>query len=686
MNPFARIIAIALIVLVVGAAVVVVSTNSAAGARATTLGEEQSSLQTWSERTDADGKNAVFFIPGTDIFGAANGSAATGTPVAPITAGAGPEGFGAIGIASDAPHEFDEFSADGVSDTSWVAWYFNATNHTIEGFRYTGRSGGDGSAQGVAAEPFSVVSDVAWMTAQYLYASQGPQIDPFEAHALEKAGLSVCPADDQLHLYAQSEEPTAPSCYPFDVLTSLGPRDVFSGNRLLVIDAQAYLPSSVSAAAIPAVGVTGLPGLRLHELLAGTLGAPAHRITVQYTPPPAGTLYADPTALWWKTESSQWYLDSGLSQSAPDGGTVTLAEPWYGTTWALTSNGCKDETSGQSVAQSGVYSVSGPGVATSGSGWNVSATLNQVPSSPWTSGPYAGQTLGYGSGAFTLEVSAVPADPIVCNLAVSSTNGQQATIAMTVDPRPAQLATPSPSPSPTPNQFVEHQIKTTGPCTPSGTAKCYYTTDVWVYGTGDAGATWPYSNYEALTGFCQLKAPNYVYEFCNNGIPSESPIDQNCDESATGWTDTANCTSTWGFASQPPWTGVSGSSATPTPVAATPTPVVTTPTPVPATPTPVPATATPAPSLPCTLDSYGWCAVAGASSGGSTAHCTYYIGRTPKSFTYTTTKTTPYSVYNASGLQYSDTEASTPSGCPPRYTTSWSPGEPKTQTSDPNLP
>lgn len=144
------------------------------------------------------------------------------------------------------------------------------------------------------------------------------------------------------------------------------------------------------------------------------------------------------------------------------------------------------------------------------------------------------------------------------------------------------------------------------------------------------------------------------------------------------------------------FTGSSGASGTvgvvvdpanSAPAPATPSPAPTPPpTPQPPTPPP-PATPSPAPTT-CSLDGYGYCAV--KTSSTTVKYTCYYISGSPlvrfTSITYTTTEV--YNVYSASGLLYTDTSSwvNPANNCPPTYIQQWSPGEPRIQTGDPNLP
>ncbi|HET9096710.1 MAG TPA: hypothetical protein VFN37_08615 [Candidatus Baltobacteraceae bacterium] len=129
--------------------------------------------------------------------------------------------------------------------------------------------------------------------------------------------------------------------------------------------------------------------------------------------------------------------------------------------------------------------------------------------------------------------------------------------------------------------------------------------------------------------------------------------------------------------------------ATPTP-RATPTPALT-PSPTPAasqipTPTPTPAPA-PTPNPLCTPDGLGWCAAL-AFKGGRSVSCYYWNqSHTRKYRVQQYEASTTYDVYDRGLLLYVDKDTWVWNGdCPPTSRQEWTPGEPRVQSGDPNLP
>lgn len=200
------------------------------------------------------------------------------------------------------------------------------------------------------------------------------------------------------------------------------------------------------------------------------------------------------------------------------------------------------------------------------------------------------------------------------------------------------------------------------------------------------------TTYDVYRGYSKIGYYTVKEEQINN--PNYPRIGTMCDISWTYSDDGSSPENPQTYFNDPYLPIGIGGGATPAP--ATPTPVPATPTPVPATPTPVPATPTPSPTPasgggftpPCTVDAYGWCDVAGSATT-RTSSCRISLPRGGyRTVTYTASSTQPYSIYTSSALAYSDTKTITASGagCPPASTTTWSPGEPKVQTGDPNLP
>lgn len=92
-------------------------------------------------------------------------------------------------------------------------------------------------------------------------------------------------------------------------------------------------------------------------------------------------------------------------------------------------------------------------------------------------------------------------------------------------------------------------------------------------------------------------------------------------------------------------------------------------------------------AMPCTTDTYGYCAVEESSAITSYQYCVIYVNGKPMHIRYPDTTATVYNVYDSASLLESATETSTSNGqCPPGYTIRWSPNEPKVYYSDPNLP
>lgn len=585
MDNILRIIAIAVLTILVAGGVMAWGAGSSWWGYAHAASTTTHQLSKWKDEAQSDQRSASFFIPAYDIKGAANGSAVSTTPIAPIVAGAGPSGFGATGIGSNAPHEFDEYQYDVQGQPTFVAWYMNYAKHEIEGWRYSYRDKSSDSAVGIGAAPFEIVPDVAWLAAQYMYESQTPQIDPFVAHALQHAGKPICPSDNGPHVYLQTMRPAQPPCYPFDVAVALGPPGVVGGNRLLIVDVQGILPPNVSNTAIPAAGTTGMKALRMHLVLLGATIPTKRNVTVKYSPPPPGGLSVIPKYLKYDPNTSGWYDSS----NAPIADNVAIAESWYGASWNANPSACTDTKTGGSISASSVYWLQGSDVITQGSGWIISSVLTPIPSSPWSTGPFAGQQVGYGSGNFNIGTSFAGADPLACNLQIASHDGQSQNVQIVFTAK----ATPTPAPAPT---VFPAAIVFAAPGMTLASAPQQQRIDLAALINNLLGG-----------GIASAQIPRRCPPFCVTPKPSPIPRTPTPAPTATPTPPSGG----GGKIGCPPNCG------TPTPVptcppallqcrgGSTPTPQPATPTPVPATPTPTPVSVTPAPSSgSCTAVAY----------------------------------------------------------------------------------
>lgn len=417
--------------------------------QATGATQSSSAVHTWLQTVSDDGSGVQFFIPAYDVHGNPNGSAATcsdpvwGTLTCVLAAVDSSTREGSAGwsihLRSNAPYAFDEWSQDALGNAYWDEWLWNSSKHEVEQWRYSYRDASD-KAQGVTASAARVVPDVAWMAAEILLASQTPYASPFLKSTLTSHGRTLCANDGKVHLYTARLQPAAPSCYPFDAIEQMvgAPREIVGGNYFLVVRVQglpAHFPEANNG--IPAFGVTSTQYPDLwDQAVVATAQVPFGRNTqLNYTPPPPGNaasgFVVSPRYMEWNPTKGAWTDSSGNALAS--GSTVTIAQTWYHVPWNVSQTSCTDTSTGGSVAPSTVFGLSGY----AGAPWSVSpAQTFTVPSTPWTTGPFVGQDVGYSQATPSVAEQSGFASPdkVSCTMNVAATNGANANVNVVIDP------------------------------------------------------------------------------------------------------------------------------------------------------------------------------------------------------------------------------------------------------------
>lgn len=602
----------------------------------------KSSLSQLVQTTHAEAATAeAVFVPSQDIFGHANGYAfGASNPLAAATTG------GIVAPPATTGHEIDFYAKDAQHQGHFWAYVFK--NGEVAKYTYASRNA-SGVAQGVASAP-SWTMPASSFQSYYLYASQIPAVNGFVSANYHGALPNV--------------------------LVPLGYPEVYAGNRLAVFDIKA--------------SATNAQLVRHVELLAGT-AVGTSTLNVSYTPPPLGpTLAVAPTPL---------RLGYNGAQGLPATGTFSASLSNYHHPFAVSS--CSVATisvANQSISAAGnttTYAVTPTAVGActvtvatqSGlqppdnvvrSAQEQITVVGQIgvnpPSLTFTSptAPAQGATVsepGY-SGAFSVPANTcngyaalsgggngpsagygvTPQSPTSgCAITFSDAYGATGTLGVVVSATPAPTPTPTAAPTPTRTFTVTPTAVTVSPSAPSQTVKA--TESGYAATISDTSDTCATSGYATVSPSSQSGV---------NGSPVTFTVTRN---SALNNTIPVFCSFTLAD-------GVGSQS------------VSVTVDPPPFTP-------------PCTLDSYGYCDTSAAGPSSSTSH--YCYERSPTGLRFKVIWDTGYSseiykVYNAFALLYTDTWTrsitQTSSGCPPTLQASvtWSPGEPKVQTGDPNLP
>lgn len=603
----------------------------------------KSSLSQLVQTAHAEASTAeAVFVPSQDIFGHANGYAfGTSNPLAAATTG------GIVAPPATTGHEIDFYAKDAQHQGHFWAYVFQ--NGEVAKYTYASRNA-NGVAQGVASAP-SWAMPASSFQAYYLYASQIPAVNGF---------------------VSANYHGSLPN-----VLVPLGYPEVYAGNRLAVFDIQAS-PTNAQLA-------------RHVELLAGT-AVGSSTLNVSYTPPPLGaTLAVAPTPLRLGYNGAQGLPATGtfsaslanyhhpFTVSACSVATIGVANqsitaPGNTTTYAVTPTAvgaCTVTVATQSglqppdnVVQSaqeqivvaGQLSVNPGSLAfSSPTAPTQSATVNEpgysgafsVPAN--TCGGYA--ALSGGGNGPSAGYGVTPQAPTSgCSITFSDVYGATGSLGVTVAATPAPTPVPTAAPTPT-RTFTVTPTSVTFLSPTAPTQNVHATESGYTATISDTSDTCATSGYATVSPSSQSGV---------NGSPVSFTVTPN---SALNNASRVSCS----------FTLADGVGSQTVSVTIDPPPFAT----------------------PCTLDSYGYCVTGASGASHYTNNYCWILG--PGGVSHRVIWVTGYGayiydVYNAFALLYTDTKTTTITvitpGCPPtlQATVTWSPGEPKVQTGDPNLP
>src|SRR5579875_1738294 len=307
----------------------------------------------------------TLFIPQYDVFGAQNIPCPTRDPKfgdLPCILAQAQTNPPALLPPAVLPHEIDLYTTDRSYQAHWYAWY--SDGKSVRLYQYGGRDPSD-HPQGTPTLVQSF-SDLSGLTAYGVLASQ-MGIFPKVAAAVAKLGVPLCPTGTTPTLVDPSTG-NAP-CKPYDALSAVYAQgsSVVGGSIGYIVRVSFVPPPRFGPQSVNAI-LAHCTSLCLQSMVSSGPVPFAQTVVLRYTPSP-------PTALVVQPQS--------LTLTAGGSANLSIAENWYGTSWTPSTT-CQGLTLSPTP---------------------IPPTPYVQPTSPWSSGPFAGTDDGYSAGSLTVSVS-----------------------------------------------------------------------------------------------------------------------------------------------------------------------------------------------------------------------------------------------------------------------------------------